>query len=384
MAPGAKTSKSKGKRAKQYPLSRHRTGQWYKKIHGKFYYFGANKEEALKAYYKQATHLHGGKGRPAEVVQAELTVRDLCNLYLEHQHSRIKIGEISAIYIARQRCELRSFAKYIGPTRPVQAITTLDLQDYRAKLIDRCLTPNGINSKLRAIKVLFHWALDNQVIGTGPNLRAVKPVTVTKRQQRDERRIESQKRQTFTPEQIQCLLEHADSQMQAIIWLGINCAFGCTDVADLRWDDLDLEAGTVDLPRSKTGVARHFKLWPETIEALRQISRQGPLVFYTTRGNSMVGAHDKTFRHRNRVTDKFRKILNKSGLKVQAGTGFYTLRRTAATIAAQSGDVFAVQGLLGHTNTRMASVYVQSVKEQTDRATQSVHTWLVEKPLDEK
>lgn len=35
---------------------------------------------------------------------------------------------------------------------------------------------------------------------------------------------------------------------------------------------------------------------------------------------------------------------------MQKGTGFYTLRRTAATIAAQSGDVFAVQRLLGHTN----------------------------------
>jgi hypothetical protein len=29
----------------QCPISLHRTGQWYKKIHGRFYYFGIDKEE---------------------------------------------------------------------------------------------------------------------------------------------------------------------------------------------------------------------------------------------------------------------------------------------------------------------------------------------------
>lgn len=49
------------------------------------------------------------------------------------------------------------------------------------------------------------------------------------------------------------------------------------------------------------------------------------------------------------------------------GTGFYTLRRTAATIAARSGDPFAVQRLLGHADLQMATRYVQDVSKQTDR-----------------
>jgi len=43
--------------------------------------------------------------------------------------------------------------------------------------------------------------------------------------------------------------------------------------------------------------------------------------------------------------------------------------------------VFAVQGLLGHSNTRMASVYVQSVKEQTDKAVMALRHWLTQKPI---
>ena len=40
--------------------------------------------------------------------------------------------------------------------------------------------------------------------------------------------------------------------------------------------------------------------------------------------------------------------MKKVGIHTPKGTGFYALRRTAATMAARSGDPFAVQGLLGH------------------------------------
>jgi len=40
---------------------------------------------------------------------------------------------------------------------------------------------------------------------------------------------------------------------------------------------------------------------------------------------------------------------------------------TAATVAARSGDPFAVQRLLGHVDLKMATRYVQDVSEQTDR-----------------
>ena len=46
--------------------------------------------------------------------------------------------------------------------------------------------------------------------------------------------------------------------------------------------------------------------------------------------------------------------------------GFFSLF-TAATIAAKSGDPFAVQRLLGHADLKMATTYVQNISEQTDR-----------------
>jgi integrase len=67
------------------------------------------------------------------------------------------------------------------------------------------------------------------------------------------------------------------------------------------------------------------------------------------------------------VSKEFAKLLKKTGLKTEKGVGFYTLRRTAATMAAQSGDPFAVQRLLGHTDLKIATTYVQDISAQTDR-----------------
>jgi integrase len=63
--------------------------------------------------------------------------------------------------------------------------------------------------------------------------------------------------------------------------------------------------------------------------------------------------------------------MKQAGLRVPKGTGFYTLRRTAATVAARSGDPFAVQRLLGHADLKMATRYVQDVSKQTDRVIQN-------------
>ena len=53
-----KSSKRKT-RSDKFPLTRHATGQYCKKINGKMYYFGSDKKEALQRYINQAAYLHG-------------------------------------------------------------------------------------------------------------------------------------------------------------------------------------------------------------------------------------------------------------------------------------------------------------------------------------
>ena len=125
-------------------------------------------------------------------------------------------------------------------------------------------------------------------------------------------------------------------------------------------------------------------LWPETVQSLERIPRIGKLVFYTSRGNPYIQTLLKTDgngngKHTtlNTITTKFSRLIKKSGLGIPKGTGFYSLRRTAATIAARSGDPFAVQRLLGHADLQMATRYVQDVSAQTDRVIEKSRMYLI-------
>jgi integrase len=78
------------------------------------------------------------------------------------------------------------------------------------------------------------------------------------------------------------------------------------------------------------------------------------------------------------VTSRFSKLLRKAGINAPKGTDFYTLRRIGATLAARSGDPFAVQRRLGHVDLTMATRYVQDVSEQTDRVVENSRQYVIQ------
>ena len=123
------------------------------------------------------------------------------------------------------------------------------------------------------MKAMFHWARRNDILENIPNIDAI-----------SRGKIIYQEKFTFGSEQIKRLLAAADIKMRAMIWLGLNCGFGCTDCAQLKWKGLDFANNRVRLARNKTGIPRNLPLWPETVEALEKVPKLGELVFYTSKG----------------------------------------------------------------------------------------------------
>jgi len=154
----------------------------------------------------------------------------------------------------------------------------------------------------------------------------------------------------------------------------------------MQWKDLDFKNSRVKLARNKTGVRRNFPLWPETIKALKELPRSGQLVFNTSQGQPWVTTVVKTnvdgerkYTSVNRITPTFSRLMKKVRINAPKGTGFYALRRTVATMAARSGDPFAVQRLLGHVDLTMATRYVQDVSKQTDRVIENSRKYVIQR-----
>ena len=271
-------SKTKRKtRSDKFPLTLHSTGQYCKKIKGKMHYFGKDKKQALERYLEQAAFLHNGNAKMFKSTNGNMTLKSLCNIYLKHQQAKAESAEITIRHHADQSSCLKKFMSFIGQYRKINEISTLDLQNYKRKLKRAYNSAHRVNLHISIMKAMFHWAKKNDILDYIPNIDAVSCVKIIHKQ-----------RHVFTSEQILRLFDFADVQMKAMIWLGLNCGFGCTDCAELKWSDLDLVNGRVKLVRGKTGVSRDLPLWPETIQALGKIPKSGKSVFSTPKDKPLI------------------------------------------------------------------------------------------------
>ena len=360
-------------RSDKFPLTLHPTGQYCKKIKGRIRYFGTDKKQALGRYLGQATYLHGCHRSMQMASNGKMTLKELCDLYLKYQDSKVLAGELTPKHHNDQISSVRKLISFLGRGRKIESISTLDLQNYKRKLQGAYGSVHRLNLHISVMKAMFHWARRNDILETIPNIDAI-----------SKGKVVNQEKYTFNSQQIKKLLSAADVKMRAMIWLGLNCGFGCTDCGKLQWKDLDFKNSRVKLARNKTGVRRNLPLWPEAIQILKELPRSGQLVFYTSQGHPWVRTVIKTknnggreYTSANRITPTFSRLMKKVGICAPKGTGFYALRRTAATMAARSGDPFAVQRLLGHVDLTMATRYVQDVSEQTDRVIKNSRQYVI-------
>jgi integrase len=134
--------------------------------------------------------------------------------------------------------------------------------------------------------------------------------------------------------------------MTAMILLGINCGFSNADCGALPLAAVDLEAGIIDFPRPKTGIVRRCSLWPETVNAIREVRAARPtpknpevawLVFITKYGGNGVKHDDPAF-----ITKEMRKLRNASDFR--GHRNFYTFR----TVADEARDQPTADFIMGY------------------------------------
>jgi integrase len=397
--PHCTTAQKPAKPYREFPLFANSNGQWAKTIRGKKVCFGpwADPKAARVLYEKEKDDWEAGRN-PRQIAPADypVTVGEMVALTLDAKASLVETGEMKqGTY--REYCRIGDRLKRVfGATTAVALLGPPDFARLKADFAaGHAITPRtprhqprvskghkslaSLKGDVRKTRVFFNYMVASRYLARPPAYGVFQ--VPTKKSFRLERRGKPKRK--FSAEQVNALLKAATIPMQAICYLGINCAFGPTDCAVLRRTELDLDEGWVTFIRMKTGVKRRCPLWPETVAALRAALAARPqttdpaldaLVFVTARHNAWSDLS---------VCGEFKKVRDKAGLP-KGTPGFYAFRHTFITqTRKQIADHDAIRTITGHVtdeNDMLSSVYDEDWNDVEDNrllpVTDYMHRWL--------
>jgi integrase len=385
-APGKSTKPEKPR--PDFPLFAHAAGVWAKKIRGQLHYFGpwSDPEGALKKYEEQAEALHAGRKPRPDAGPEALTVKDVANAFLEAKEDKMNAGELSPRTWAKYKEVTDLLVSEFGKRRLVSDLRPDDFAALKKTMTKRW-GPLRVADFVQHVRSVFKHAADADLIVKPPRFGPgfERPSAKVLRLHRA-----AQGPKLFTAEEVRRLLDAANVQERAMLLLGINCGFGNADVATLPLSAVDLDGAMIDFARPKTGIPRRCPLWPETVQALREVLARRPepkaeehatLAFLSQRGTPLCSVREKD--RTDGVAVQFGKLLRALKINGRKGLGFYTLRHTFRTVADEAKDQPAIDHVMGHEVPHMSSVYRETISDARLRAVADhVRAWLFPPPAE--
>ncbi len=325
-------------RTKKFPLWAHQNGQFCKVIDGRRHYFGVISDPAA-ALAKYEALIRG------EEVQGD-KVSDLIRCWLRDK-KRLVPDELKPETLANYTSICGRIKRLIGH-RVISSLTKDDFVQLRDDLA-KGVELNTLQHRLTVLRMILAYAVDE-----GYNLNYKKSLKTPSAKNLRRARL-AKGPQDFTHAEVTRLLQ-CEGQLRLSVLLGLNLAYGPTDIAELPLSAIQGE--WCDYPRLKAGVERKGWLWPETREALKGFTG---------------------WANRRQVSYEFEAHRKSLGI---IGRGFRGLRKTFATVASELGNPFAVNHVMGHTLRDVPSLYRQRVSdEQIKRVCEYVRDWTFsEKP----
>jgi integrase len=329
---------------KQGKVIGYRGSYW---VNGKRCYVSAKKKTDTERALRQAM---ADADRGLVFDAGTLTLGDYLNRWL---YDSVKDTVRNTTYERYEQIARKHIVPALGNVKLKDVTPTHVRTLYKDKL--QSLSPRSV----QYIHVTLHKAL-RQAVNDGLISRnateAVKPPQVGR-----------EEINPLTPEQAKELLEAArGDRLEALYVLAIHTGLRQGELLGLKWDDVDLEAGTLQVRRTLTtteggpvlsapktkGSKRSVRLTQSAVEALRshlecqlgEIDRAGSL--WQENGLIFASETGEPLERRNVTKYKFWPLLKRAGLPQ---VRFHDLRHTCATLLlTQNVNPKVVSEMLGH------------------------------------
>lgn len=304
-------------------------------------------------------------------VRTELTVAQLCDLYLEEGAATKK-----ASTLATDRMRIERHIKPLLGRQAVSAVTAADIERFVRDVADGKTAVKPASTRRRTDPVarggkgtatrttgllgaIFTFA-------TKRNMRSNNPVHGVKRFK------DGNSHRYLSPGElgrVGVALQHEQlsAKGRAIIRLLILTGARKSEIEGLRWSEVDMHGGRLLLHDSKTG-AKIVPIGPAALEVLQAVERDpaSPFVFPAERlTEEAVKAKHKHFVGTPKVWLRVRELAGLSDVRL------HDLRHTYASIAAAGGQSLQLIGkLLGHKDVKTTGQYAHLADDPVRQAAQ--------------
>ena len=266
----------------------------------------------------------------------------------------------------RYKSVVDDFLKFLGKksANNLTLLTSKDVHNFRSSLKKSGLGNTTCNFEVKAIRNSLNAAMRQGIIPTNP---AAAIESLPK---------EESVRQPFTPVQIKAMLKVASNDWRIAILFGFYTGARLSDIANMTWDFVDFDNGTISFvarkTKKQTTIPLHTQLKEALLDSAGQDDPNAPIL-PTLVGKNTGGAHG--------LSKSFGSIMEKTKIDPQPiknGVGkartknrlsFHSLRHSFNSMLANKGIASEVrQQLTGHSSDAMNQKYTHLELERLREA----------------
>jgi integrase len=310
-----------------------------------------------------------------EELSGKRIVRATFRTYLESWFEAKEAATAPAT-MAFYRKSLGKFVEFLGlrADEPMTEITQQDIVAFRNKLAAQVAAKTA-NHDLKALKMLFKSARRDGIVvdNSAEFVDTIRQRAITPKR-------------GFNTEEVRAILDVADDEWRSMVLFGLYTGQRLSDIASLRWSNVNLLLGELRLVTRKTGKTMILPIAARLRRLLESVpATDDPNAPIHPRACATVERQGKT----GNLSNQFADLLARAGLRQKKdhkghgkGRGvhreieklsFHSLRRTATTLLHQAGVPAAVaQAMIGHDSEAIHQQYVSVGREALEQAAASL------------
>ncbi|MFU2208098.1 tyrosine-type recombinase/integrase [Solidesulfovibrio sp. C21] len=264
---------------------------------------------------------------PAAREAEKVTLAEAITRYVQE-----RVPALITAYKVQKRAEAIAARPFAA--KPLAAIRSKDVADYIREREGEGVGAQTIIHDLNTISKVFeicrrNWgmvALDN-------------PVKLV-----DKPSLPGGRARRLDPDEEKRLLEECDFEFALIVRFALATAMRRGEIADLTWENINIEARTVFLPKTKNGESRTVPLSPDALAVLVALPC------------AISGRVFPLLRDPDRVSKMMARTARKAGLE---DLHFHDLRHEATSRLFENTDldVMEIKGITGHKSMQMLARY---------------------------